>query len=307
MQIVNFFAALGEKVLGLAERADTTGRKLLAHANFFGEMASRIEPGVLKLVDGMQEFAELMDAVGAKYEDDENAIFWASAIGHLEGMPDPLLVVILRRYFEQPDFGERSLSEFRDLLDHHRSRRARPEEIERSEEEAAKIRQGIKKYPSFRLALDRLALKAQTGEGKGQTVDEVLEEMIPGVAYVERAALQDDEDFEDLVNRVADRIRREGLERPDKPELVVTPGPELLPRVAEELARGIKDREEAALVAREVLAETVRAAGLSRQEVESWAFAELFGNKEAAEVLGRSPGQIAQEKMRANSKIRGVG
>src|SRR5215213_6886581 len=107
MQIVSFFAALGEKVLGLAERADTTGRKLLAPANFFEELASRIEPGALKLVEGMQEFVELMNAVGAKYKDDENAIFWAMAIGHLESMPDPLLVVILRRHFQQPDIDER--------------------------------------------------------------------------------------------------------------------------------------------------------------------------------------------------------
>jgi hypothetical protein len=274
---VNFFAALGEKVLALAERADTTGRALLAPGNFFEVMVGRIEPGALKLVEGMREFVELMDAVGAKYKDRENAIFWAMAIGHLERKPDPLLVNVLRRNLQQPDFDERPLSELWDLIDHHRSRCARPEESERSEEETAAVRPGIRQYPSVRKALDRHRLRAQTNNAKGQSRNDVLQEMIPAAAYIERAALRPGEN---LASKVANQIRREVASVSD------------YRRTARELA---------AFAEREALLKKGRDARLPPREYELFRFfVDNPGatNAEAAQALGVAVGTVKSMRHR---------
>jgi hypothetical protein len=225
---------------------------------------------------------------------------WAEA--YLEADPDAFLVSALRR--EDPEHGDSwTLAHLWVALDRHQRRLGRIKETERLHEVAPKLRSRIKRYPSLDKALGRLALKAPTTSTQGQTRDEVLEEMIPGVAYVVESELKPGQN---LAGKVANQIRREGLERPDEPDLVSTPGSDVLLRETESLARSLEEREEVAFIDRERLTEIVRSAGLTRQQRESWVFGVLLGNQTAAQMLGRPPNQIAQEKMQAYKKIRRV-
>jgi hypothetical protein len=183
----------------------------------------------------------------------------------------------------------------RDALRSHRKRWRKAAEAERVPERNAAVRKGIKRFESVDLALDRLAFKAQRHTAEGQTHEDVLEEMIPGIAYVERAELQSDDQ---VASKVANQIRREGLERPDDPGKVFAPGPDGLTKHTDEL-------ELFAFAQRELLAHKVHEAGLSRQEAESWMYSILLGSdKKAAAVLGRPANQVAQEKLRAKRKLR---
>jgi hypothetical protein len=182
----------------------------------------------------------------------------------------------------------------RDTLRSHRKKLRKAAEAEQVPELKAAIRKGIKRFDSVDLALDRLAFKAQRHIAKGQTHEDVLEEMIPGISYVERAELQSDDE---VAGKVANQIRREGLERPDDPDKVLAPGPDSLTKHADEL-------ELFAFAQCELLEHEMHEAGLSQQEAESWVFSTILGSdKEAAAVLGRPANQIAQEKLRAKRKL----
>jgi hypothetical protein len=154
------------------------------------------------------------------------------------------------------------------------------------------MRQGINtsKYPSVNLALTALSKQ-------GQTRDQVLSENIPGIAYIEAA---EPSSRGSLSGRVANQLRREGIERPHKPGAVMATDPEDLTRLA---TRRADEQELIVFAYRELIARKTSEAGLSQQELESWVLGERFGNQQAAEMLGRSPNQIAQEKLRANRKI----
>jgi hypothetical protein len=174
------------------------------------------------------------------------------------------------------------------LLKHHRKRLEVKGGSARVQEQLRELRPGIKRFPSVDLALNHLALK-------GQNEDEVLEEMIPGVAYVEQEDLPPGAN---LAGKVASQLRREGMERSDKPGMVFAPGPEhMLEPSADEL-------ELAAFADRELLARKIRDGKLLPRELESLVAGTLLGNKEAAKVLGRAANQIGQEKLRAINKLR---
>jgi hypothetical protein len=177
------------------------------------------------------------------------------------------------------------------LLEHHRERLERKGDSARLQEQVRELRSGIKRFPSVELALNGLALE-------GQNEDEVLEEMIPGVAYVEQENLLPGDN---LAGKVASQIRREGMERSDKPGMVFAPGPEHLLEHALEHAHEL---ELAAFANHELLARKIHDSELSSREYESFVFGTLLGNKEAAEVLGRPANQIGQEKFRAINKLR---
>jgi hypothetical protein len=150
------------------------------------------------------------------------------------------------------------------------------------------VRQGINtsRHPSVNLALTAISKQ-------GQTREQVLSEYIPGIAYIEAA---EPSSRSSLSGRVANQLRREGIERPHKPGAVTATDPEDLTRLADE-------QELIAFAYRELIARKTYDAGLTQRELESWVFGELFGNQKAAEVLGRTPNQIAQEKFRARHKI----
>jgi hypothetical protein len=152
----------------------------------------------------------------------------------------------------------------------------------------AEVRQGINtsRYPSVNLALTALS-------NQGQTREQVLSENIPGVSYIEAA---EPSSRGSLSGRVANQLRREGIELPHKTGAVTATDPQYLTRLADE-------QELIAFTYRELIVRKTLDAGLSQQEVESWALGELFGNQQAAEMVGRPPNQIAQEKWRAKRKI----
>lgn len=156
------------------------------------------------------------------------------------------------------------------------------------------VRQGINtsRYPSVNLALTALSKQ-------GQTPEQVLSENIRGIAYIEAA---EPSSRGSLSGRVANQLRREGIERPHETDSVTATDPQYLTRLADEQEFAY-EHELMAFAHRELIARKRHAAGLSQREWESWALGELLGNQEAAEVLGRSPNQIAQEKHRANRKI----
>ena len=221
------------------------------------------------------------------------AVLWVLAWGYVQTKPDSLLTVKIRERASKE--GKLPLSTLLGLLDHHKARLHRPSRSE-VEAEASEIRRGIKVgYASIRESIDRLA-------GQNQDRERVLHDEIPGAAYVERASLVDGQK---LPGKVADRLRKEALERPDNPSTVSTPGHEYLSQLVDEVAD-----EHTFLLAfaeRERLAKAACDAKLSQQELESWFCANRYGNKEAAELLGRSANQVAQEKARANKKLRATG
>jgi hypothetical protein len=174
------------------------------------------------------------------------------------------------------------------FLQAHKARNKQQKAPERWARKTAEVRKGINKskHPHLDLALAALS-------EKGQTREQVLSDGIPGIAYIEEA---DPSSRGTLPGRVASQFRREGIELPHKPGAVTAKDPECLARFADE-------QELMAFAYRELIASKTYDAGLSQQELESWALAVLFGNQQAAEMLRRPPNQIAQEKLRARRKI----
>lgn len=289
--------------VGMAARQNVLRTSSLAGPRLAAELLARQQlsiKGVASLLSGLfklppfkaprfelpPELTELLEALQAFHEDDEGPLLeWAERrIGH---RPDPLLCVRLRAGVSEAGDGLliRAMTAF---VDAHGERIAKKSESANLPTLTHEIRQGIsKRYGSFDQALDSLALQ-------GQKHDEVLEEMIPGVAY---AIHEDLQPGQNLSGKVASQIRREGPERPDKPGAVFAPGPDNLFRYVGEL-------DLAAFYERELLARRVHDAGLSPQELESFVFGELFGGQEAAAMLDRTANQIRQEKSRALRKLR---
>ncbi len=221
------------------------------------------------------------------------------ALAYLERKPDSLLSTRLKHDLRRDDFDEMPIEDFWDLLDYHKGRLTRDSEPERVQRETAAIRRGIKKYPSFAVALDALRLE-------GQTRDEVLEEMIPGAAYTEKAELPPGGN---LPGRVANAIRKEGRgllppSEPQKSEEFGIVGELKRPETKRPMPPDVPEIAE--FVTYESLKQDAIKAGLSAQELGSFVFGELLGlgDKKAAEVLGRPAKQVAQEKLRAKRKLR---
>jgi hypothetical protein len=228
------------------------------------------------------EFDLLWPAIKSYLDGDESPLraFIKQHVGH---KTPPYVLLVLKNQ----DIGELDLWEVWEFIEHHRAQLQSRNSGKDALEEVPSIRLGIKKYASFDLALDALAVQ-------GQKREQVLREMIPGVAYVEQSNLSPDSK-DKLPGRVASQIRREGLERPDDPGRVFVPEPEVL--------SGYADNEEALVFA---LMELKIAANTSPQELESWEAAVLLGNKKAAEELDRPANQIAQEKHRTYAKFRRI-
>jgi hypothetical protein len=275
--VLNALSSMGEQI---ASAAQAVSRFLEPLLNPPPEVAE----GVIDFVRAMKVFNDAMKAYGG---DPEEAIFWVLALGHLERKPDSFLSTKLKDVLRRDDFDEMPLSDFWALLNRHKGRLTRDSELESVQRQTAAIRRGIKKYPSVDLALNALATEEQT-------CDEVLEDMIPGVAYVERSKSPPPAK---LPGKVANQIRREGLERPDDPGKVFAPGPEGLLEHADEL-------ELATFAVCEQLAHMAEKAGVSEQEWESFVFGTVFGNQEAAEILDRPAKQVGVEKFRASNKLR---
>jgi len=174
------------------------------------------------------------------------------------------------------------------LLAEYKTRLEQQKIVNGLSRKTAEVRQGINtsRYPSVNLALTAISKQ-------GQTREQVLSEYIPGIAYIEAA---EPSSRSSLSGRVANQLRREGIERPHKTGAVTATDPQDLTRLADE-------QELIAFAYRELIARKTYDAGLTQRELESWVFGELFGNQKAAEVLGRTPNQIAQEKFRARRKI----
>jgi hypothetical protein len=226
--------------------------------------------------------------------------FWEATKACVRGDEAPIQEFIEERIGQKPpapirvrlqqdlqQIGELMPKEIWEFIEHHAARLKGRNRGQDALKRAAEIRRGIKKFPSLENALDALALE-------GQKNDEVLEEMIPGVAYVEQVNLPPDSTNK-LPGRVASQIRREGLERPDEPNKVFAPEPETL--------QGYADYREAQEFALREFEIDVNA---SPQELESWTAAVLLRNKEAAQLLGRAANQIGQEKYRTNAKFRRI-
>jgi hypothetical protein len=209
-------------------------------------------------------------------------------LGHADVKPDSFLRSKLRQVVRR-EGGEFTLRHLMNLLDRHRQRLAQRIEAEHVEEDVLLVRRGIKQFGSVKLALEALALR-------GQTREQVLKEMIPGIAFLEKRGSLDG-----LVSgKVANQIRRDAFERPDDPGKVIAVEPEqLLEHTDDEL-------ELTAFAEREVIAKKIHDASLSLQELESFTLGTIFGNKEAAELLGRPANQVGVEKARAREKLRSI-
>jgi hypothetical protein len=170
-------------------------------------------------------------------------------------------------------------------LEEHCERLRRKQEAADVPDETERIRRGIKRYPSLDVSLNALRVA-------GQSHEEALRERIPGVAYVAKA---DSSPNSNIAGRAADAIRREGLERPDEPDLLVP------------LSRDLKDDvpELVAFVQREDLWRDVSRAGLSPQEWETFLLVlDGLSNAEIAAELGRTNVHVRQNKHGAVTKIR---
>ncbi len=135
---------------------------------------------------------------------------------------------------------------------------------------------------------------------RGQSREQVLREMIPSVAYVEQANPSPGSKSE-LPGRVANQIRREGIEQPHAPDKVFAPGLDSLLGHADEVDDEV---ELATFAVCEQLAHMAEKAGVSEQEWESFVFGTVFGNQVAAEILDRPAKQVGVEKFRASNKLR---
>lgn len=234
-------------------------------------------------------FAEQVEAEGGDVE----AFALVTAKAHLRQAgvePDPFLRVKLRQLVEKQG-GEFELGYLTNLVKRHRQRLTRHTTARRIEEETGLVRRGIKKFDSLAFALEALALQ-------GQTHEQVLKDMIPGIAYAEKGELLRDGK---LPGKVASQVRREGVERPDEPDKVVAVEPGY---VLERATQRVDERELTAFAKRELAARRMHDAGLSPQEIASFAFGTIFGNKEAAEILGRPANQVGVERNRARKKLR---
>jgi hypothetical protein len=226
--------------------------------------------------------------------------YWSAAKAAMDGDEAPIRTWAEERIGHRPDsvlrvrLGKNALSEDSPaetwaVVDERGARRRKEAKARDVKGRTAQIRVGIKRFPHVDLALEVLALGDQNHE-------QVLLEMIPGLAY----ELQDHFSDAELPGKIAAQLRREGIEKPHKPGEVLAQGTELPAK----LLKGSADEQEAISFAlRETLARAVHAGELSHQELESWFFATLFGNTEAAGVLERSPNQVAQEKSRASKKL----
>jgi hypothetical protein len=230
---------------------------------------------------------------------------------YAEGDQRPLLALVAERIGQKPDsllrvrLKNKELALGKDLpiprlfalLIYHRERLKQRNEPMHVQEQSKKIRSSIKRFESVDLALDALALK-------GQTHDEVLEEMIPGVAYTEKAELPPGGN---LPGRVANAIRKEGRgllppSEPQKSEKFGIVGELKRPETKRPIPPDVPEIAE--FVTYESLKRDAIKAGLSVQELGSFVFGERLGDKKAAEVLGRPAKQVAQEKLHAKRKLR---
>jgi hypothetical protein len=212
---------------------------------------------------------------------------WKLAEERVGRKPDSLMVVKLKATL--PQVGELSSRYMWELLDSHKARLRENEANDVwKRKQYRRVRRGIKKYPQIDLALEALALK-------GQTHEQVLEETIPGIAYVvERIQpLADGK----LAGQVASQICREGIEQPHVPGKVFAPGPEHLLGHADELGL-------TAFADRELLEWRAQEANVTEREWESFVLGTLYGNQAAAEICGRSANQVGVEKFRAENKLR---
>jgi hypothetical protein len=207
---------------------------------------------------------------------------------HVGGPPRPLVFSAL----EARNIGDLDEIETWEFIEYHRTQLERRNEGQDVLNRAPSIRQGIRKYESVSLALDSLSVR-------GQSHEQVLRDMIPGVAYVEQANPWPSSKSK-LPGRIANQIRREGIEQCHDPGKVFAPGPELL---SELLSRHADALELAAFADRELLARRIQNARLSSQELESLWYGNLLGDREAGAFLERSANQVAQEKLRAIKKI----
>jgi hypothetical protein len=162
---------------------------------------------------------ELFDALEEHTKGNE-APFWAWVKWRMRLRPDRIRLARLQSWIsrEGRNLDIRALLDFvlgsKALLE----RKSDPNNDHKSiSVRTSELRQGIKKFPSIDISLKALALD-------GQTSDEVLEEMIPGIAWVEQEELPPGGN---LAGKIASEIRREGLKRPDKPGKVYTSFKEL--------------------------------------------------------------------------------
>ena len=143
---------------------------------------------------------------------------------HVGGSPRPFVFSAL----EARNIGDLDEIETWEFIEYHRRQRERRIKGQDVLNRVPIIRLGIsKKHKSVDLALEALS-------ERGQSREQVLREMIPGVAYVEQANPWPGSKSK-LPGRIANQIRREGLERPDDPGKVFAPGPEHLLEHADEL------------------------------------------------------------------------
>lgn len=249
-------------------------------------------PKVQEFAKGMMAFAALME----EHEGDQRTVILAIAsykVGHRADTRrlDSLLRTKLEEDISRHggDGGEMPLSYFWQLLNHYEARALRAAQITCTDDEAGEIRSQMRSFPSLDAAIASLA-------GAGETKEQARLREIKSAAYVEQTAGLNGKE---KVNRVSGRIRREGPERPDEPGLVTSSDPNHLTRHSDVL-------ELAAFAERQHLAAMACKAGLSTQEWESLRCAAVLGNQDAAAMLGRTPGQVAQEKHRALKKLRAV-
>lgn len=249
---------------------------------------------------GLRAFCDAIEA----YENGDESLFWELVERRLGRKPDSLTRGRLKSD-ELPLGEDLPLTLLSEVLHHHKLRLKKREETSRVPKQNAEVRRGIKRFESLDLALDRLAVQ-------GQTHEEVLTREIPGAAYIEgyrRPGL------------VANRIRRDGMERPDKPGLVSATGDVSEPSSdikssgtkklrSEKTKAVIVHRDDGAeleeFIVREDTLTDLREAGCSPNEVQVFYLAVYLEmrHKEIAVVLGRDENQVKQEMHRAREKMR---
>jgi hypothetical protein len=159
------------------------------------------------------------------------------------------------------------------------------------------IREGIKR-PLVERALATFAVKGQVGKDGNippKVAEALLWNLLPGIAFVEDQ--HGDVPLRKVGGKVTDAIRHEAFESVGDPYRTAVYDPSWWERQGE-------DDGLLAFMQRERLAREVHDAGLSEQEMESWMFSIILeSNEDAADLLGRSPGQVAVEKSRAKEKL----
>jgi hypothetical protein len=229
-------------------------------------------------------YREYWDATKQAMDGDEGPLrAWAHK--HTGAKPD----AVLRVRLAQHEVGDLTPRETWAVVAARSARIKKKAKARDLEGRVAMLRGGIKRYSWMDRALGFWRLS-------GQSYEEVLLKLIRVLDY----ELGDSYSEAELPGKIASQIRREGIEMPHEPDKVLAQGIDLPAKVME----GNADEQVAFYFAlREQLAQKVNAAKLSNQEQESWFFATLFGNVEAAAVLGRPANQVAQEKFRASKKL----